>query len=588
MIQCKKVLHVSVISGLIMAFILIISSIIPIQVGLSQPANISLSSINKTSPNISVQSTGLSKFQPAPTLPSSIGGAPITSKIMPEPSEPKIGNFAKNIPNVSSSIHTLSPMASFASNILPGQIDAKSLLSTLNATTNSNQSMNSSNMSITAPIRTFSLFTEKPKIITTGPYYAGITQREGRAFPPDVVIAVGSNYVLQAANNAGLVQTTDGGNVTKFRLEPFFNSGSNNIFDPVVVYDNSTKRFFMSIVDSTDGSVHVAISPSNSVFPLNQWKTFEFKFSGISSDCPDQAFIAVSSDKLAVGANVFSNSCNGGDFLGTQHIIVNKADLLNPNGPADPPLYISQRDNTGFSERPAKGATNTPDIYLAGVYNGDNVNSARVIKYTGIVPNVHSQVINVPLNLPIQFPPEAHQPGSSKLIETTGRVQAVSISDKDGNLWLTSMEKCKPNGDTDFRSCIRIIKIDPNSGAGLNIVLRTKGVDYLYPALSLVSDGHAIVTFGATSATLNLYPSLFAVGITPSGIIGDPVKIKQGIIPAENCYSDDQGNERCRYGDYFGASIDIDPLQQNIAWITGQYMATKDSWATIMAKIGVQ
>ena len=350
------------------------------------------------------------------------------------------------------------------------------------------------------------------------------------------------------------LQSRDGGNVTKFKLDQFFNSGSNNIFDPIVAYDNSTKRFFASIVDSDDGSVHIAVSPPNTPFPIYQWRTFELKFSATGNDCPDQAFIAVSSDKLAIGANVWSNKCNGGDYLGTQHIIVNKADLINPNGPSDPPIYISQRDPNGFSERPAKGSGTESTIYLAGVGVGDNVTFARLIKYTGTVPNIHREVKNIALNIPIIEPPKVSQPGSPKLLETTGVAQAATVSRVDGSIWLTSMEKCKPAGDVYYRSCIRIIKMDPNTNTASSTVLRTNGVDYLYPALAFVSNGNAIEVFGAVSRSLNLPPSLFALGISPSGVLGVPIKIKQGISPAEECYLDDQGNERCRYGDYFGAA----------------------------------
>jgi hypothetical protein len=235
------------------------------------------SRVSNTNTNITVQSTGLSKFQPAPSLPPTSGGAPIVSKIMPEPQNPRGEKYAKVETDrlLSSARSHPQPSPSLFKNI-PGQINAQSLLSTLNATTVSNKTTNLSNESLSASAntttsnRTFSLLMSTPRIITTGPSYAGVTQREGRAFPPDVVIAVGSNFVFQAANNVGFVQTTDGGNVTKFRLEPFFNSGSNTIFDPIVVYDNSTKRFFVSVVDSTDGSVRIAVSPQDSAFLLDK------------------------------------------------------------------------------------------------------------------------------------------------------------------------------------------------------------------------------------------------------------------------------------------------------------------------------
>ena len=73
---------------------------------------------------------------------------------------------------------------------------------------------------------------------------------------------------------------------------------TDKISDPNIVFDNSSKRFFASLMHQSNESIRVAVSAPND--PKSAWKVVNFKV----GNCPDQPFIGVSSDKVAISTIV--------------------------------------------------------------------------------------------------------------------------------------------------------------------------------------------------------------------------------------------------------------------------------------------
>jgi len=118
--------------------------------------------------------------------------------------------------------------------------------------------------------------------------------------------------------------------------------------------------------------------------------------------------------------------------------------------------------------------------------------------------------------------------------------------------------------------------------------LGVQGVYLLYPAVTTVGSGGLVVGFAATSNNPPILPSLFATGQPANGTTSSVDRIdliKAGSSSANQCYQGGNGRIICRFGDYFGASIDADPVDKNAAWLSGQYMSGPNSWATYIAKI---
>lgn len=355
---------------LVLASTLFLSSIvsmIPLQMGSAQiqnsssSNNTSVSTNNNTdnNANVSIKATGPSKFVEPDTLsPSSFPTAgqgitepknPAEEKIKNERiktkslSEPNIGTSSLAPPPVGSNV------TAFKDNEVTG-IDAARLQP-------SNQTNSTSTSSTTQPSNQTNSTSVTTASIVTGRGFEGRSQdNSGGGYPPDVTIAVGPNHVVQMVNDALQITDKSGNLIKASTLEDFFNvtvvpGAACNPCDPIVLYDRSTDRYFASVMNVPDGTIRIAASVTND--PAIPWKTYQFSLSPTGSDCPDQPFIALSSDKLAVGTNVYSIHCGKGNkLLGTQHVIVNKADLISRTAPNTPQFYASARDPNGFSERP--------------------------------------------------------------------------------------------------------------------------------------------------------------------------------------------------------------------------------------------
>jgi len=322
-------------------------------------------------------------------------------------------------------------------------------------------------------------------------------------------------------------------------------------------------------LDITSNSVRVAVSQTND--PTGTWNTFNFVFAG----CPDQPFIATSSDKFAVGANVFASHCNGG-FIGAQNILVKKSDLI--SGSVNPVVQISTPDSTSFSEHPVKTFGMDQKMIFVSVKLGDRQHAIKTITYNGQVPSAVRNISSVGPIITTAVPPRAVQPGTTTLIETNdGRIMSAMMAPDNKMIWVAFNDACVPAGDTKARSCAHVVQYDSSDHNRVvqDVKLGVANTYIYYPALTLLRSGNVVIEFAASSSTI--FPSLYATGQTLGAASNtfDPVKsIKQGSSP----------NTSGRYGDYQGAAIEADPLDVHGAWIAGEYNPTT-SWSTFIIKV---
>jgi hypothetical protein len=385
-------------------------------------------------------------------------------------------------------------------------------------------------------------------------------------WPPDVQIAVGPNHATEVVNLGGEIFTKQGSSVSKFALPTFFkvSSTSDNLFDPKIIYDPISGRWFASLADATTNDVRIAVSTTNN--PTGVWNVYRFGF----ANCPDQPIIGVNDDKFGISANDFSSNCKGA-FTGVQYYIVSKSDLV--NGITSPRFTKSQPDTSIFSLHPVQSLSSTSTLFMVSV--GDDLsNSIKLFSFTGSVPNIVKSVISLPIQT-THIPPDAVQKGTPSLL-ATGDARVQDAAWYQGKLWLTFNDACIPSGDTKTRSCFRLDQIDtPSAKVIQDFDKRDFGIGlyYFYPSLRIDSSGNMDFTYGYSSA--NIYPSLLASGQTvgsPRNTLFQPVLLKLGSFP------DTSG----RYGDYFGAGVD--PSNTKIIWVAGEYHSTSQ-WSTFISAI---
>lgn len=540
--------------------------------------------------NISIQLSGESKFVEPEVL--DLSALPTVAEEIVEPENPleeegKSESYQAKMsgePITGTSSLIGSNITEFDMNKIPG-IEAATLPSLNQSSSRDNQS-SSSNQSLSTSM-------EQPQIAAEIGF-EGLTQlSSGGGYPPDATIAVGPEHVIQMVNRAVQISDKEGNILKVGNLAEFFNVNANgnrpcNPCDPFILYDRSSDRYFASVLNVPDGTIRIAASEPND--PTVPWRTFIIKFSQSGSDCPDQPYIALSSDKLAIGANLYSNFCGQDSrYLGTQHIIINKENLIAQNSNEEPPFFASTRDRNGFSERPVKSFATTDDIILVGVGVGHNIDRIKMINYTGQVPNILSKIDQVgPIGMLIH-PPPASQPSIDIPLDVTGRLQSTSMSTNGDYIWLTSMNECTITGEPNIpRSCVRLIQFDPNTKEVMqDFNLGIRGLDLLYPSLTVTASGDMVLAFGISSS--NVFPS-FAATRQPAesnpATLDPPILIKAGSSFTSACEDPSTVSDpTCRYGDYFGASIDADPSDDKNAWVSGQYMIAPRAWGTFITEL---
>ena len=196
------------------------------------------------------------------------------------------------------------------------------------------------------------------------PAFEGINSiQAGSSDPPDVAVAAGDRHVIEMVNLAWRIYNKTGNSLapgTVLGLNGLFRTGANSVSDPNIVFDNSTKRFFASLMDLSNNSVKVAVSAPNDPNP-NTWNVFNFRI----GNCPDQPFITLSSDKVALSFDTFTNQCTQPTtFLGTQNLLINKNDLVNVRPPA---FHLTAADPNSFREFPVRISATDEKIFLVSV-----------------------------------------------------------------------------------------------------------------------------------------------------------------------------------------------------------------------------
>jgi hypothetical protein len=223
--------------------------------------------------------------------------------------------------------------------------------------------------------------------------FAGTNGVNGELEPPDQALAVGNGFVLEAVNDAIAVYDTSGNLLAAEALSPFFEQAPEAtidpktgailsfgplISDPRILYDASTGRFFVSVVeidlDPVTGNFlpagvaksHflVAVSADNNplhgfnVFSLDTTNDGDARFGA----CPcfgDQPLVGFDANGYYVSSNAFA--LPPGPFRGAQLYAFSKS-ALESAPPSTTPIVVTaaqhfgnlnQAETVGFSIQPA-------------------------------------------------------------------------------------------------------------------------------------------------------------------------------------------------------------------------------------------
>jgi len=262
--------------------------------------------------------------------------------------------------------------------------------------------------------------------------FFGHTQSQGLR-PPDTHGAMGVTHFVQVTNSHIDMWTRQNTAVLPLAksvtLATFFNYTAQILFHPRVVYDSTWNRWIVTAEafpeSATVQRFFIAVSttadPTGSFFMYN----LNVNFSG-NNNFWDFPQLGMDQDAVLITANIL----NGNTFLGADFFAVAKARLYNGLGfsvpvftglvgTLAPPIVRDQNASTFLIAAPPSGTT-------LSKYTARDTSKATTL--TGPVS------ITVPS---YSVPPSAHQPGTTKLLDTSDS-RFVNASTQSGNdLWQT-------------------------------------------------------------------------------------------------------------------------------------------------------
>jgi len=427
--------------------------------------------------------------------------------------------------------------------------------------------------------------------------FYGLNQTQAGDFiPPDVQVATGTSYVVEAVNVEGAVFTKQGSFVQFLNFSSMLKVPSCTSFsDPKILYDSSIGRWFFSIIQGNcqgvfPGNVTIAISTSGD--PRGSWNPYVISLPlgpYSNGELPDQPILGLSDDKVVVTANVFTavEARNGqavAVYLGDQYWALSKAEMLAGFTSVDFASFgpFSSQE----SVHPVQSLSSTATEYMVSVGAGEvssSTSTVQLYSITGASPGVVT--VNPVLNLHISgvsIPVKGLQPGTTSVIDS-GDQRVLDAAWFQGKLWFGLDTSCTPTGDNTTRACIRLTQIDTIINKVVqDMNFSAKGFYYFYPALRIDSQGGLDLVYGYSSQTNSTccYPSLAVTGQGPSDPINTLASPTTLIAGTANDTSDQHTfGARARYGDYFGAAVD--PSDTTLVWVAGEFhnLASGDCWS---------
>jgi len=422
------------------------------------------------------------------------------------------------------------------------------------------------------------------------------------SFPPDPVMAAGPTNLVLSTNGSVTIRDKTGTLVASTSLLAFFGSvraSGENTFDPRVLFDTGSNRFFLAAVGRianttcTAGTCvsHFFLAVSKTAAPTTtgsgDW--FFYAFDGTldgstpTTNWADFPALGVDSSVVVLTANMFSFS--NSTFQKAKIRIFNKSVLIAGGavtwfdfvGMTDPGSGINS-----FTLQPALTFGSPGTFFLVSASNTPN--SCNLVVW-GIQNPLSSPVLSSRLATAggtCLTPPDAQQLGGGTPLDT-GDTRLLNAVYRNNSLW--TAQSIQMNFGSGNVSAIRWVQI--NVGAWPSSVsliqdstFGVNGVWNFYPAVMVDASDNLALVFARSSA------SQFGSARYTARLVTDPANTLQpsALLKAGAAtYLTLDSIGRNRWGDYLG--VGLDPSDGSV-WLLGEYAASSTTWGTWVGQLG--
>lgn len=422
--------------------------------------------------------------------------------------------------------------------------------------------------------------------------------------PPDTMGAIGPGHFVEVVNSGIAIYLRGGTRVSYVTIDSFFTIGTspiNGAFDPRVVYDRRSGRFFACALEfgpwvnpsnqslgTNKGNIILAVSRTSD--PTGGWDKYIIPV-GVANFFTDFDTMGVDDNGVYFGAHLFpvSTGTDSATIAATA-----KAPLVAAN-PSLGAVYAF----TGITDMYAtpQPAVNLDPVGPAGpawivasstLYYSDVI--YRTITWSGGAPSISaSTTIPTPS---YYFAPNPPALGSSTAIEAgDDRIQNAVI--RGGKLWTcrdVGVTSTGGGGSTADRWACEWFALSL-SGVTASVSQNGRIYDpsatprhYYYGSVVATGQGHAALGFSGSNASQ--YVAAYTAGRLSSdtpGTMEAILLLKAGLAPYQIL-----DGSRNRWGDYSFTSLD--PNDDMTIWTIQEYAAapganTTNNWGTWIAQL---
>ncbi|MBW1800824.1 MAG: hypothetical protein JRJ85_08840 [Deltaproteobacteria bacterium] len=426
-------------------------------------------------------------------------------------------------------------------------------------------------------ILVFCAFSAEAITFSIGENFTGSTFSQSGFFPPDTMGGVGNDHIVALINGRFAVWDKTGSlqqakSLNQFWIDAGETPAGSYAFDPRVLYDNGTDRWFATSVDNARGANNFLVAVSDTSDPTLGWTGFKIDSDTDNTHWADFPTMGIDDEGLYISANMFPISSGG---VETTLLVLPKADLL-AGSVAGKTLF--ENNIAGFSAQPIVDLDNTGlPAQILSAFPGS-------FRRTDITDTINAPALETKAFIsvtPKSAPPTADQPGPKDNIHTGDDRLSSNVVLQDGSVWgVQSVE-------IDGRSALRWFEIINTNHAGFEIqavnqegFIEDSDLSFYYGSIAVNEFGQVVIGFSGSGAD-QFVSSYAVVGETVDGMtaFSDTTLLKAGLDDYERL----DGSGRNRWGDY-SATV-LDPTDPYTFWTFQEFVYAENIWAVQITEI---
>ncbi len=397
--------------------------------------------------------------------------------------------------------------------------------------------------------------------------------------PADLILIMNRLVAIYDKSNPGnLLQASS--------FNDWFNgaipAGTDNIFDPRVIYDRWNSRFIIvtAAKNSSAQQAFYFIAVSQQPSAIGSWLVYAFdaKTSGSTvAEWADRPCIGVDGNNLYITSNMYSFASGVSAYAKIR--VYQLSDLYSgtPSPPYVEGAYLTNIDGSQASTlQPADRYGSIGDMFLINAASSGNLTLWHFTDPFGS-PTLTKMNISVQA---FSNPPSAQQPGTTTTLNT-GDDRLLQAQYRGSGIW--AVQQIGYDFGSGLRSVVRLYEIK-SDGSGLfnQITFGSQDYFFFYPAIATDQNDDLIVSFSLSSRSdlvPGLYPSLAYAGRRvqdPQNTIQNVVIVKSG----ESFYTQGSTNPTL-WGDYSGTTLD--PIDNTTFWMFNEYGKAGNHFSTWVA-----